>query len=127
MSRPCRHCPIGSPCPGQFAPRVCDLANPAHPAYREGYQDTLAEHARARPAQYPRLLVQAKNLARSLRRWAVARFALASEREQARRASICAGCPHWVAGQARCQLCGCKTNAKRRLKSEHCPDAPPRW
>lgn len=42
----CPHCPRTHPdCPGEKARRLCDLANPDHPAYRPEYRVTLANHA----------------------------------------------------------------------------------
>ncbi len=50
---------------------------------------------------------------------------IADRAEVERREAICAYCQHNLNGQ--CQLCGCAIAAKVWIKSEKCPDAPPRW
>lgn len=45
--------------------------------------------------------------------------------EVERREAICAYCSHNQNGQ--CALCGCALAAKVWLRSEKCPDTPPRW
>lgn len=121
----CRHCPVaeGLACQGLKARRLCNLIDPSHPDYQSGYRDTLTAHARemaGRP-QYPPLATQAKNLAASLWEWATSGFKMASDEEQARRREICAECPKWEAAARRCVLCGCATDYKVRMKTEHCP------
>ncbi len=118
-------CSIPSgPCPGERAPRLCELVDPAHPDHRPGYHDSIADAVRQmadRPP--PPLATQAGNLGAALFAWAVGGFSTASAEEQARRLGICRACPQWDGG--RCRLCGCYLAAKIRLRTEHCPIA--RW
>ncbi|APW60494.1 hypothetical protein [Paludisphaera borealis] len=44
-----------------------------------------------------------------------------------RRHSICEGCEHFDAAQDRCRSCGCMTNLKLWMASEHCPLPEPKW
>ena len=74
---------------------------------------------------HPTLAGQAASLGRALWDWAISGFSMASDEEVARRRSICAGCPRWEAGARRCTLCGCATDYKTRMRTEHCPEA--RW
>lgn len=133
---PCAHCPVGPDriCPA--TPRLCQLADPAHPDYDPRYRDAIPLHAQPResggesPAarvEYPPLATQAVNLAGAFWDWAISGFTMASDEEQARRRSICATCPRWDASGRRCTLCGCYTEAKIQLKTSHCPDDPSRW
>ena len=88
----------------------------------------ICEASTASPApmaEYPPLATQSKTLARDLWAWVVAGFAMSTQKEQARRLSICATCQHWDAG--RCRLCGCNLMAKVVLKTAHCPLDPPKW
>lgn len=71
---------------------------------------------------YPPLAKQAGSLSRSLWDWAVSGFSAASEEEQARRLAICEACPLRNAEDRRCWKCGCFTDAKVKLKTEHCPE-----
>jgi hypothetical protein len=43
----CDHCPLATDlaCPGEGARRLCDLIDPAHPAYQPGYITTIRGHA----------------------------------------------------------------------------------
>jgi hypothetical protein len=50
---------------------------------------------------------------------------IASDADSQCRAAICSYCRHNIAGQ--CRLCDCMVVAKVLLKSESCPDSPPRW
>lgn len=50
-----------------------------------------------------------------------------SEAIQAQRKAICATCPHIRAVGLQCGLCLCLVNLKTKLKTEQCPDKPPRW
>jgi hypothetical protein len=79
--------------------------------------------ARSAPRAYPGLAEQAASLAGSLWDWATSGFAMASEEEQARRLAICAACPQRNAEDRRCWRCGCYTDAKVKLRTEHCPEA----
>jgi len=49
----------------------------------------------------------------------------ASDDEIAVRLKVCGGCPNGVGGG--CRLCGCSIALKVRLRTECCPDNPPRW
>jgi len=49
---------------------------------------------------------------------------LEPDQVEARR-KICQACPHRKRNQ--CSLCGCFIHLKTKLRSEACPDAPPRW
>lgn len=79
------------------------------------------------PAEYPPVATQAGSLALAFWGWATSGFKMASEAEQARRRAICAACPNWAAEARRCVLCGCLTDVKIAMRSEKCPDDPPRW
>lgn len=46
--------------------------------------------------------------------------------KQARQA-ICAKCPHIQLSGLQCGLCLCLINLKTKLKTEQCPDTPPKW
>lgn len=43
------------------------------------------------------------------------------------RMSICRECPHFGSIVKACKLCGCFMPAKTKMKSQSCPDKPPRW
>jgi hypothetical protein len=115
----CIHCPVDADrrCPGEDAPSLC--GRPEMHAAILSSADQL--HARA----YPSPAQQAANLAAAFWGWATSGFRMASEEEVTRRQSICRACPRWDAAAARCPLCGCYTQAKTRLKAEHCPEG--RW
>jgi hypothetical protein len=99
---------------------MCELMDPARPDHDPRYGPVLVEMA-AKPPAYPPLAAQAAGLAGSLWEWAVSGFAVAGDEEQGRRLSICAACPHWDAAARRCRLCGCATDYKVRMRTEHCP------
>jgi hypothetical protein len=119
---PCAHCPCPEVCLAreiwcqEWAPsgdpgkrrHICDRSRIA--AGLEG------------PREYPPIAHQAANLGRALWDWAVAGFAIASEEEQARRLAICGDCPLRNAEDRRCWRCGCYTDAKVKLRTEHCPE-----
>lgn len=130
----CALCPAheAHACPGVKARRLCDLIDPAHgahrPQYRESIRSAAAQAAGAIPRpEFPSIPTQAANVARALWDWATSGFKMASEEEVARRRTICAACPEWVPKIKRCRICGCKTEAKIQMKTEHCPLDPPRW
>jgi hypothetical protein len=45
----------------------------------------------------------------------------ASDEVIKQRREICQSCEFWIKESERCQLCGCFTNVKTTLQSEHCP------
>jgi hypothetical protein len=104
------------------------LCGDDHPD-REAWRWRMIEKAADAPAvpSYPPAARQAANLAAALWSWAVSGFSMASDEEQSRRRSICAGCEHWDAAARRCRICGCLTDHKIRMRTEHCPLASPRW
>jgi len=75
----------------------------------------------------PPLTAQIANAAEAVKRVAVAAVKqkpiLVAAEEYERRKGICATCPLWLPEQKRCSKCGCKTEAKIRLATEHCPEA----
>ncbi len=92
----------------------------------------LAGPARAPRAEAPPTLrVRLANLWRALRVWTAAGFPMASQARYLRRRWTCARCPQWDPPTplrlGRCRLCGCATELKLRLATEHCPGTPPRW
>lgn len=43
------------------------------------------------------------------------------------RLAICKKCPHFVAKDQRCTICGCAMRMKTYLYAAHCPLSPPKW
>jgi hypothetical protein len=131
----CEHCPIKTPeCRGNQIPAFCDRMNPSSPLYAPQFERVLIkdDHVFAK-LQYPSLATQTGNAVAAAGR-AVTAFArgehvFVSPEEEARRGAICESneCGKFDATQRRCTLCGCKTDIKRRLKTESCPDTPSRW
>ena len=74
----------------------------------------------------PPLTAQIANAAEAVKRVANAvmkqKPILVEADEYERRRSICSTCPLWVEASKRCTKCGCKTEAKTRLATEHCPE-----
>lgn len=96
---------------------LCSEANTLPPPNsRADYLRHVRELARP-----PTAAEQAANLGRSLFAWATSGFAMTTDDERSARLSVCAGCEHWDAAPRRCRLCGCYTDAKIALKTEHCP------
>jgi hypothetical protein len=73
------------------------------------------------PIDYPPVVEQAGNLARSLWRWALTGFKVSDRKETKRRLAICLECPEFDPKQGRCKICGCVAKLKSRLASDHCP------
>ena len=46
-----------------------------------------------------------------------------SDDEVTRRLAICHDCPSFDPPPKRCKRCGCFTEIKARMRSQHCPDA----
>jgi len=44
-----------------------------------------------------------------------------TDEEIARRMETCRTCEHFIQGQNRCELCGCFSALKSRMRSQHCP------
>jgi hypothetical protein len=84
--------------------------------------DVLAVPA---PAEFPPLLEQAGTLAGAVGRFVASGLEVASPEVRAERWATCGACEHFV--NKRCTLCGCRLAAKIAMKSERCPDDPPRW
>lgn len=88
------------------------------------------------PAEYcdpfipPTMLEKATKLTQSLYQWALSGFPVRTEAEVEAILSTCRSCPHYDGenGFLRvvCKLCGC-TKKKLYLRTEECPDTPPRW
>ena len=49
----------------------------------------------------------------------------AGETARAKRLDICRQCEHLLNGT--CALCGCYVELRTAVKSQRCPDLPPRW
>ncbi len=121
MTDPCPRCP----CPGECLrwPVFCGWAaeDPPDEAkirhIRNRSSGDISPHVEPPPP--PTAAQMAASLGHALFDWAVSGFSMASDEERARRLSICAGCEHWDG--ARCKLCGCYTEYKVRMKTEHCP------
>ncbi len=112
---------------------LCDEGNPDL-AQRDGYRALMVSLATGEPIRpapavpsYPPLATQAANLAGSLKRWWKSGLAVSTAAEARRRRAICKTCPIYDPAQMRCRRCGCSTLVKPWLKSERCPDNPPRW
>jgi hypothetical protein len=74
----------------------------------------------------PPVHVMAKNAATAVKQELKARFSGVPPVLQAeidRRLAICnAPCEHFIPDQGRCAKCGCFTNFKAKLRSQHCPE-----
>lgn len=125
MNWNCPHCPRDSAhratCPGLAAPRVCELTDPSHPAYRPAYLESARSHGLAPPPL--RALLRPAIAAAA--RFARSGFRLADLVEYRRRRAICRACPLLDRERGRCRRCGCLAAAKPWLASESCPDG--RW
>ncbi len=102
---------------------LCSEANP-DAGQRDAYRRHMIELA---APSYPAMAVQARNLARAFRDWAMDGFRRVGDDELTRRLAICATCPEWEPIEGRCRQCGCYGAWKARLASEHCPLDPPKW
>ena len=124
----CAYCPAG---PGDRCPggHLCDKVDPGHPRYDARFVPAVREAARklGAIAGAPGLDDRAASLGRALWSWVVSGFRIADEGERARRRAICAACPEWIASRRRCRICGCFTDVKVALRTEHCPLDPPKW
>lgn len=49
----------------------------------------------------------------------------AGETARAKRLDVCRQCEHLLNGT--CALCGCYVELRTAVKSQRCPDLPPRW
>lgn len=82
----------------------------------------LREYEKSKP---PTLTKQIKSFFKSMKKWAKARFALASTPVYKKRLAICKTCefhdPSGWKGKGKCLKCGCCTSAKAKLKTEKCP------
>jgi hypothetical protein len=107
------------------------LTSDANPdvAQRDAYRELVVRLARedVPPGEYPPLHIQAGNLAKAAVRFAASGFKTADRAEYDRRRAICAGCELFDAERKRCIRCGCRTDYKLRMASEHCPLDPPKW
>jgi hypothetical protein len=76
-------------------------------------------------AQPPTLTKQIVSFAKSMKKWAKSKFAMASKAVYEKRLSICQSCefhdPSGWKGRGKCLKCGCCTSAKAKLKTEKCP------
>lgn len=70
---------------------------------------------------YPSMATMAVNAAVSATRYVASGGKTVDADEQARRLSICAECPFFVAGKHRCRKCGCWLKLKARVEAFHCP------
>ena len=122
----CAKCPCPDVCRGLAV--YCEWAakEPPDPVEIRHICDASRRHGRT-DADYPPAADQAANLARSLWDWATSGLRMASDAEVDRRREICAACPEWDVAARRCRKCGCYTEAKIRMRTEHCPLDPPRW
>lgn len=113
----CESCPVesGSPCIGEHARRICDLCNPAHPAYRPGYRESISG------VSYPALTTQASNAFIAAGQAIASGFKARDEAEQARCLEICRGCEYFDAARGKCRRCGCPVRSKARFLAWHCP------
>jgi hypothetical protein len=117
VSGPCEKCPCPDICLRR--PTYCEWAAKDPPVPVE-IRHICGRSAREH-GNYPPIAEQAANLGHAFFAWATSGFAMATEGERAARLFICAYCEHWDASDRRCRLCGCYTDAKIALKTEHCP------
>lgn len=92
---------------------------------REEYRRLVADLAAGKPpeppAAYPPVLAQLGTAAKALGRFVASGCeTLDADAVEARRA-VCRSCEHYDAPAARCRLCGCWTEKKTKMASEHCP------
>lgn len=79
------------------------------------------------PAAYPPLLTQVGNALAAGAAFVESGCATVDQAEFDQRHSICQDCEHFDAAQDRCRSCGCLTNIKLWMASEHCPLPEPKW
>lgn len=71
--------------------------------------------------QLPPKKEMAQNLAKAAKDHAMSGFKTMSDEDVQARLDICGDCEHYIPQSSRCQLCGCFTKYKARLKSGGCP------
>lgn len=133
MPEMCERCPMRDD-PGTTCAAIvtghkpyCASADPRMPeaVWRLSYELAGEPVPAERPAGFPPLVTQARNLAGAVVAAVKSGGKKASPEEQARRLAICAGCDQFVGGK--CRQCGCVAKWKARLAAWHCPLNPPRW
>ena len=78
--------------------------------------------------EYPPLAQQAANALIAAGRFVKSGLKTVDDAEYERRLAICKACDQYDAEKKRCRICGCKTQIKLRMASEHCPIQPePKW
>ena len=114
--------------------QIRHYCDPADPAYRPGFIDSIRVAARAEPISralppapraYPPIMTQLGNATRAAGRVASAlvhghRVAVDAA-EQERRLTICKSCEFFDSAFSRCTKCGCFGAFKSWLATEHCP------
>lgn len=70
-------------------------------------------------------LKKCKSLSSSVVNYSISGFKSSTQEEIFKRKLICEGCDNWISsawkGTGKCNLCGCSTWAKIRMKTEKCP------
>lgn len=79
------------------------------------------------PPEYPPLAQQAVNALKAAGRFVKSGLKTVGKAEYERRLAICEACDQYDAEKKRCRECGCRTEYKLRMASEHCPLPEPRW
>lgn len=136
----CVHCPYRddpeTPCAvlATKHTRFCEAIDPDNPTHRPGMRRglvrlTLELLGRPVPPEprvsFPPIAEQVANLAGAAGRFVASGGELSTPGERERRLAICHDCEQFADG--RCRLCGCRLAVKIAMKSEGCPDDPPRW
>jgi hypothetical protein len=97
------------------------------PKVREEYRELVWRIAEAPQQAYPSALEMAGNALSAAARFVASGFPTVDESEYDRRLSLCRQCPQFDPQTSRCRLCGCKTQLKLRMATEHCPADTPKW
>lgn len=114
MNPKCLRCPIAGECNSYQA--LCD--NHAKDPLK--WRGVVDSHNGVQP-QYPPLVQQAKNLAKSVLTFAKTKCKMVDQAEFDRRHAICEACDQFDAKQNRCMKCACYLAVKPWGKAESCP------
>lgn len=114
MNPKCESCPMTGEC--KSYEHLCRR-------YKEDpakWQDTF-DRVNGVVLEYPPLINQVQNFAKSMLRFAKSGFKTVDEEEYNRRLSICNQCVHLNRKDMKCTLCGCPVHKKAIIYDEPCP------